>query len=311
MQTKLMQRSFASDNNAGVHPKIMRALQRCNHGHVVGYGDDPFTREAISKFKQIFGEETGVYFVYGGSGANVIGLQAMLQPFQSVLCAETAHIYVDECGAPEKFTGCKLMPVSTPDGKLNPKLLQPYLHIRGFEHHVQPAVISISQPTEMGTVYTLAELQKLAAFARKNNFLLHLDGARLANAAAYLNLAFKAFTKDVGVDVCSFGGTKNGMMFGEAVLIFNPRIESTFKYIRKQGMQLHSKMRYISAQFSAYLQDDLWLKNAQHANAMARLLAKKLAPIKAISLTQKVQSNALFAKVPEKLIEPLQNEYFF
>lgn len=311
MKPKIMQRSFASDNNAGVHPQIMQALQECNHGHVVGYGADPFTQEAVGTFKQLFGDDTGVYFVYGGTGANVTGLQAMLKPFESVLCARTAHIYVDECGAPEKFTGCKLMPIPTEDGKLRPSMLEPYLYMLGFEHHVQPAVISISQPTEMGTVYTLQELKELAAFAKQNGFLLHVDGARIANAAAYLGAPFKAFTRDIGVDILSFGGTKNGMMFGEAVLIFNPELQSTFKYIRKQGMQLHSKMRYISAQFNAYLQDELWLKNAQRANKMARLLAEKLADIDAISLSQKVESNAVFARVPAKLIAPLQEEYFF
>jgi threonine aldolase len=307
----VMPRSFASDNNAGVHPKIMEALQQCNRGHVVGYGDDPFTREAVSRFRELFGSQTGVYFVYGGTGANVTGLQVLLRPFQAVLCAETAHIYVDECGAPEKFTGCKLLPVPTADGKLRPDDLEPYLHMRGFEHHVQPAVISISQPTEMGTVYTVDELKALAKFAKENGFLLHMDGARLANAAAYLDLPFRAFTVDVGVDVLSFGGTKNGMMFGEAVLIFNEKFQADFKYIRKQGMQLHSKMRYIAAQFNAYLQDDLWLRNARQANAMARFLAEQLKALPAIRLTQKVQTNAVFARVPHGLIEPLQKEYFF
>ncbi len=218
---------------------------------------------------------------------------------------------MDECGAPEKFTGCKLLPVPTADGKLRPEDLEPYLHMRGFEHHVQPAVISISQPTEMGTVYTVDELKALAKFAKENGFLLHMDGARLANAAAYLDLPFRAFTVDVGVDVLSFGGTKNGMMFGEAVLIFNEKFQADFKYIRKQGMQLHSKMRYIAAQFNAYLQDDLWLQNARQANAMARFLAEQLKSLPAIRLTQKVQTNAVFARVPHGLIEPLQKEYFF
>ncbi len=308
---EIMKRSFASDNNAGVHPKIVEALQQCNRGHVVGYGDDPFTREAVLRFRELFGSQTGVYFVYGGTGANVTGLQVLLRPFQAVLCAETAHIYVDECGAPEKFTGCKLLPVPTADGKLRPDDLEPYLHMRGFEHHVQPAVISISQPTEMGTVYTVDELKALAKFAKENGFLLHMDGARLANAAAYLDLPFRAFTVDVGVDVLSFGGTKNGMMFGEAVLIFNEKFQADFKYIRKQGMQLHSKMRYIAAQFNAYLQDDLWLQNARQANAMARFLAEQLKALPAIRLTQKVQTNAVFARVPHGLIEPLQKEYFF
>lgn len=303
--------SFASDNNAGVHPKVMEALQKCNVGHVIGYGDDPYTQRTIELFKQHFGQQTGVYFVYGGTGANVTGLQVMLKPFQAVLCAETAHIYVDECGAPEKFTGCKLMPIPTSDGKLRVEQLEPFLHMMGFEHHVQPAVISITQPTEMGTVYTVDEIQRIAEFAHQNNMLLHMDGARLANAAVHLNLPFKAFTADAGVDVLSFGGTKNGLMFGEAVLIFNPKLQSDFKYIRKQGMQLHSKMRYIAAQFEAYLTDDLWKQNAQQANAMARLLAQKVSEIKEIKITQPVQTNGVFVIVPGEIIEPFRQEYFF
>ncbi|NOX90863.1 MAG: low specificity L-threonine aldolase [Calditrichaeota bacterium] len=304
-------RGFASDNNAGVHPVIMEAIQKCNMGHVIGYGDDPYTQQAIKTFRRLFGLDTGVYFVYGGTGANVTGLQVMLKPYQAVLCAETAHIYVDECGAPEKFTGCKLIPVPTEDGKLRIEQLQPYLAMQGFEHHVQPAVISVSQPTEMGTVYTVDELIELSSFAKKHGMLLHIDGARIANAAAYLNLTFKEITRDAGADVLSFGGTKNGMMFGEAVLIFNPRLQNDFKYIRKQGMQLHSKMRFIAAQFEAYLQDDLWLANARHANKMAQLLAQKINEIDEIKITQKVESNGVFAVVPKRLIEPLRKEYFF
>ncbi len=311
MKDKILKRSFASDNNAGVHPKIMEALQKCNVGHVVGYGDDPFTDRAVRLLKEVFGYQSEIYFVYGGTGANVTGLQVMLKPFQAVLCAETAHIYVDECGAPEKFTGCKLIPIKTPDGKLRVEQLEPFVHMLGFEHHVQPAVISITQPTEMGTVYTVDELHALSDFARKNGMFLHMDGARLANAAAALNVQFKAITTDVGVDVLSFGGTKNGMMFGEAVVILNPAFNADFKYIRKQGMQLHSKMRYIAAQFEAYLQDDLWLQNARHANRMARLLAEKVSKFKPIKLTQKVETNGVFVTVPAALIEPLRKEYFF
>ncbi len=308
---KEIKRSFASDNNAGVHPQVMEALQQCNVGHVIGYGDDPYTQQAIEVFRKHFTPQSGVYFVYGGTGANVTGLQAMLKPFQAVLCAETAHIYVDECGAPEKFTGCKLIPLSTPDGKLRVEQLEPFVHMLGFEHHVQPAVISITQPTEMGTVYSVNEIKQIAEFAHQHHMLLHMDGARLANAAAFLQLPFKAFTVDAGVDVLSFGGTKNGLMFGEAVLIFNPNLQNDFKYIRKQGMQLHSKMRYIAAQFLAYFKNDLWLKNAQQANRMAQLLAQKVSELPEIQLTQPVQTNGIFAIVPQPIIEPLKNEYFF
>ncbi|MCD6376587.1 MAG: low specificity L-threonine aldolase [Caldisericaceae bacterium] len=289
----------------------MDALQKCNVGHVIGYGDDPYTQRTIELFKHHFGKQTGVYFVYGGTGANVTGLQVMLKPFQAVLCAETAHINVDECGAPEKFTGCKLITISTSDGKLRIEQLEPFLHMLGFEHHVQPGVISITQPTEMGTVYSLEEIRRIADFAHQNRMLLHMDGARLANAAVHLNLPFKAFTSEAGVDVLSFGGTKNGLMFGEAVLIFNQKLQPDFKYIRKQGMQLHSKMRYIAAQFEAYLTNDLWKKNAQQANAMAQLLAQKVSEIEEIKITQPVQTNGVFAIVPGEIIEPLRNEYFF
>ena len=303
--------SFASDNNAGVHPKIMQALQKCNQGHVVGYGDDPFTQRAIQLFKTYFTPQTGVYFVYGGTGANVTGLQVMLKPYQAVLCADTAHIYVDECGAPEKFTGCKLMPIQTTDGKLRVEQLEPFLSMLHFEHHVQPAVISITQPTEMGTVYTIEEIKAIADFAHSNEMYLHMDGARIANAAAFLDTSFRSFTVEAGVDVLSFGGTKNGLMFGEVVLIFNQQFRNDFKYIRKQGMQLHSKMRYMAAQFEAYLTDELWLKNARRANAMARLLAEKLHAIPQIKITQKVQTNAVFTVVPPEIIEPLRKEDFF
>ncbi len=306
-----IKRSFASDNNSGVHPQVMKALQDCNVGHEIGYGDDPYTMRAMERFKEHFGGQTGVYFVYGGTGANVTGLQVLLKPYQAVLCAETAHIYVDECGAPEKFTGCKLMPIKTKDGKLRVEQLEPFLSMLNFEHHVQPAVISITQPTEMGTVYSVEEIKAIARFAKANNMRLHMDGARLANAAACLDLPFKSFTVDAGVDVLSFGGTKNGLMFGEAVLIFNPLFQQDFKYIRKQGMQLHSKMRYIAAQFDAYLKDGLWLKNARQANRMAQMLAERIKEIPQITITQAVQTNGVFAVVPPQIIEPLKKEYFF
>lgn len=304
-------KNFASDNNAGVHPKILQSIADCNIGHAVGYGDDPYTAAAIDKFKKLFDDEIAVFFVYGGTGANVTGLQAMLKSHAAVICTETAHINVDECGAPEKFTGCKLIALPTPDGKIRIRQIEPLLHDRGFEHHVQPRVISITQPTEMGTVYSLEELKTLSAFAKANDLYLHVDGARLANAAAALNLGFKSFTKDAGVDALSFGGTKNGMMFGEAVVFFNQDLAAEFKYIRKQGMQLHSKMRFISAQFEAYLSNNLWLNNARHANAMAQYLEQEIKNIPQIKITQKVETNGVFAIVPKELIGPLQKEYFF
>jgi len=304
-------RSFASDNNAGVHPEVIDAISRANTGHVVAYGDDAYTARAVKAFEKQLGKNIAVYFVFGGTGANVLGLQAMTNSYQAVVCATTAHINVDECGAPEKFTGCKLLSVATPDGKLDAEHVKPFLHAIGVEHHVQPRVISVSQATEMGTVYSPRELKTLSAFAHKNNMLLHMDGARIANAAVGLNASLKEITADVGVDVLSFGGAKNGMMYGEAVVFFNRSIAEDFKFIRKQGMHLPSKMRFIAAQFEALLSDDLWRKSAAHSNRMAQLLANELKGIPQIKLTQPVQSNGVFAVIPEKYIPTLQKKYFF
>jgi threonine aldolase len=304
-------RSFASDNNAGVHPTIMEAIAKANDGHVIAYGDDPFTARAVKKFREHFGKDTEVYFVFGGTGANVLGLKAATESYHAIICAETAHINVDECGAPEKFTGCKLLSLLTPDGKLIPSQMGPLLHNVGFEHHVQPRVISISQATEMGTIYTPRELKALSSFAHDHGMLLHMDGARVANAAASLGVKLRAITKDAGVDILSFGGAKNGMMYGEAVVFFDPELARNFKYTRKQGAQLPSKMRFISAQFEALLSNDLWRQNAQHANRMAQLLAGELGKIRQLKITQKVESNGVFAELPKKYIPLLQKQYFF
>ena len=307
----MSKRSFASDNNAGVHPEMIEAIRAANEGHVVAYGDDPFTDRAVKVFQKHFGKDIAVYFVFGGTGANVLGLKAITKTYEAVICAETAHINVDECGAPEKFTGCKLLSLRTPDGKLRIEQIKPLLHGIGFEHHVQPRVISVSQATEMGTVYTKNELKTLARFAHDNNMLLHVDGARIANAAASLNASLKEFTVDAGVDVLSFGGAKNGMMYGEAVVFFNKKLGDDFKYIRKQGMHLPSKMRFISAQFEALLSGDLWRRSAVHANRMARVLASELEKIPQIRLTQPVEANGVFAEIPAKYVPALQKKYFF
>lgn len=304
-------RGFASDNNAGIHPLLLDAVQAANQGHVVAYGDDPYTQKAVGTLKNHFGEQAAVFFVLTGTGANVLGLSAVTRPFHAVICAETAHIQVDECGAPEKFCSCKLLDIPTTDGKLTPEGVGHVLHGFGFEHHVQPKVISISQPTEMGTVYTPEEIRALSALAKEYKLYLHMDGARLANAAVSLSLDFKSFTGDAGVDILSFGGTKNGMLFGESVIFFSPELAENFKYLRKQGMQLASKMRYIGAQFEAYLTRDVWRMNAAHANSMARLLHERIAGIPGIRVTQKVEANAVFAIVPRAIIQPLQEKYFF
>jgi threonine aldolase len=304
-------RSFASDNNSGVHPDILAAMLQANRDHVIGYGDDPYTRQAVQLFRQHFGEPTQVFFVYGGTGANVLGLSALLKPHQAVICAATAHIQVDECGAPEKFSGSKLIPLPTQDGKITPAQIEPLLHILGDQHHAQPKVISITQPTEVGMLYSVAEIRTLAEFAHARGMYLHMDGARICNAAAALGLDFAAFTRAAGVDVLSFGGAKNGMMYGEAVLFFDPRLAAEFPFIRKQGMQLASKMRYIAAQFSALLSGDLWLRNAQNANRLAALLADQVSKIPWIKLTRQPQANAVFAILPRQVIPRLQERYFF
>ena len=304
-------RSFASDNNAGVHPKVLQAIAAANEGHVIAYGDDPYTARAVKLFRDHFGKNIEVYFVFGGTGANVLGLKAVTQPHHAIVCAQSAHINVDECGAPEKFTGCKLLSVDTKDGKVTVEHVEPYLNAVGNEHHVQPRVISISQATEMGTVYTPAELKALSRFAHKHEMYLHMDGARIANAAVGLKLDLRKITADVGVDVLSFGGAKNGMMYGEAVVFFDPALAKDFKYTRKQGTHLPSKMRFISAQFEALLLDDLWRDNAAHANRMAQILAKELEKIPQVEITQKVESNGVFARLPKKYIPQLQKQYFF
>jgi len=311
MKQRSHSRSFASDNNAGVHPRVMDAIAAANEGHVIAYGDDPYTASAVKLFRQQLGKDAHVFFVFGGTGANVLGLKAGTASHNAIICAHTAHINVDECGAPEKFTGCKLLPIVSANGKITVEEIKPLLHDVGFEHHVQPRVISVSQATEMGTVYQPAELKTLAKFAHDHEMLLHVDGARIANAAAHLKCKLKAITKDAGVDILSFGGAKNGMMYGEAVVFFDESLAKDFKYTRKQGTHLPSKMRFISAQFAALLADELWRRNAEHANDMAQLLAGELEKISRIRITQPVESNGVFAIVPAKCIPVLQQKYFF
>ena len=306
-----MKRGFASDNNSGIHPEILNAIYSANEGHAVGYGGDKITEMAIQRFKQEFGQDIDVYFVFNGTGANVLSLSTLSHSFHSVICAETAHIQTDECGAPEKFTGSKLLPVATIKGKITPDGIKKYLHGFEFEHHSQARIISISQVTELGTVYSLEEIKAITALAHEYGLFVHMDGARLANAAVALDLPFRAFTVDAGIDVLSFGGTKNGMMLGEAVVFFNPALSKNTKYIRKQSMQLFSKMRFVSAQFLAYFNNELWKKNATHSNKMAKLLEQQIMKIPAIQLTQTVEANGVFAIVPSAIIPLLQEKYFF
>lgn len=304
-------RSFASDNNAGVHPEILKALATVNHGHVVGYGDDPHTASAVELFKENFGKDIEVFFVFNGTASNCLALKALTKSYHAVICPEGAHINVDECGAPEKFTGCKLIPIPTDDGKLTVEAVRAAYHGIGVEHHVQPRVISITQATEVGTVYTPGEIRALAAFAHDHDMYLHVDGARIANAAASLGLGLRQVTRDLGVDVLSFGATKNGGMGAEAVVFFRPQVAVDFKFYRKQGMQLASKMRFLSAQFQALFERDLWLKNARHSNAMAQLLKRSLSVIPEIKIVYPVEANGVFAQIPHHAISKIQERYFF
>jgi len=304
-------RGFASDNNAGVHPEIMDAIHRCNVGHAIGYGNDDYTRTATDKINALFGPGTESFFVFTGTAANVVGLRSMTQAWNSIICAETAHIQEDECGAPEYLTGCKLIPVEPVDGKLTIEGIRPHLKGFEFEHHSQPKVVSITQATEMGTVYSLGEIRSIADFVHGYDMLLHMDGARIANAAVSLGVSLRDATRDAGVDVLSFGGTKNGAMYGEAIIFFTPGLTGAFKYLRKQSMQLGSKMRFIAAQFDAMLTNDLWKRNAGHANCMATLLAEKAGSIPGVKINRPVQANAVFAILPHSWIEPLMKQFFF
>jgi threonine aldolase len=306
-----IKRGFASDNNAGVHTRVMDAIRATNHGHTVAYGDDIYTEVAVRNFRERFGESVEVFFVFGGTGANVCALASVMRPHEAVVCASTAHINVDECGAPERFAGCKLIDLPTPDGKLRAEQVEPLLARKSDQHHVQPRVVSVSQATEMGTVYTVEELKRLAEFAHARGLLLHVDGARLANAAAHLGVSLRGLTAEAGVDVLSFGGTKNGMMYGEAVVFFDPALSRGFRFTRKQGAQLPSKMRFIAAQFDALFTEDLWLETATHANRMARLLADELEQIPQVRLTQPVESNAVFAVFPREHVAAVQSHFFF
>lgn len=306
-----MKHTFASDNYSGVHPEIMEALNRANEGHAGSYGSDEYTARAVQKFKDFFGDHVEVFFVYNGTGANVLGLSAITQSFHAIICSDLSHIHVDESTAPEKFTGCRQFTIPTRDGKIYAQEIENRIQRLDDQHHPQAKVVSISQSTEYGTVYSVNELKAISAVAKRHGLFFHMDGSRISNAAVSLNRDFRAFTGDVGVDVLSFGGTKNGMMFGEAIVFFQPDLANHFKYIRKQGMQLHSKMRFVGAQFSAMLTDDLWKKNAAHSNRMARMLESELKGITEIRITKPVDANVVFAILPKKIIAPLQEQALF
>lgn len=304
-------RSFASDNNAVVHPEVLEAIGRANQGHVVGYGDDAYTESAVGKFREQFGDDVEVFFVFNGTAANTLSLAALTRPYHAVLCSEMSHIYVDECGAPDKFTGCKLIPLAAPMGKLTVENVGRAYHGIGDQHHVQPKVISITQSTEMGTVYQRAEIEALARFAHDREMFLHMDGARISNAAVAQGLTLRQATRDLGIDVLSFGGTKNGLMGVEAVVFFRPELARDFLYIRKQGMHLASKMRFLSVQMEALLTNDLWHRNAEHANRMAKLLEAEIRKIPQAKIVYPVEANGVFVQIPRPAIKKIQNRYFF
>lgn len=305
-------RSFGSDNNSGVHPRIMQAIVDANKDHTIAYGDDKWTIKAKSAFRQLLGDEKiQPFFTFNGTGANVISLQACVKPFSSIICAATAHIAVDECGAPTKFSGCPLKEIETPGGKLTPDLVKPLLHGFDFEHHSQPKVIAISQTTELGTVYTPQEIKALADLAHKHDMYLFIDGTRIANACAALNVSLKEMTVDCGVDIFTFGGTKNGLMMGEAIIPLRDELAEKLKYYRKQSTQLYSKMRYISAQFIPYITENIWMENARKSNFAAQQLAAEMDKNKQIRFTQKAESNALFFILNAEITQKLRERYFF
>lgn len=304
-------REFASDNTAPVHPAVLAALAEANHGPSPAYGRDPWTARATEWFRQQFGSETAVFPVWNGTGANVVALRALTRPWQAIVCTAQAHIQADECGAPELLTGCKLIDLPTPDGKLTPALLRAAMTGSGDFHHVQPAAVSLTQVTEYGTVYACEELVALCGAAHELGMRVHMDGARIANAAAALGLPLRAFTRDAGVDILSFGATKNGAMGAEAVVVFEPALAGEMPFLRKQSMQLASKMRYVSAQFLAMAAGDLWLENARNSNAMAQRLAAGVRSIPGIEITQKVEASAVFANLPPEVTERLQQQFHF
>ena len=303
------QRGFASDNSATIHPDVLAAIARVNVGHTFGYGHDDYTLSVQERVAGAFGPDASAFFVFNGTGANVVSLRAACRRFEGVICAETAHLNVDECGAPEAIAGLKLLTVPGVDGKLTPAAVESRIARIGDEHAVQPRAVSISQCTELGTLYTVEEIRELAGLAHEHDLVLHVDGARLSNAAAALGASLAEVA--AGADVVSFGGTKNGLLGAEAVVLLNPQIAHDFLYIRKQSMQLASKMRFLAAQFDALLSGELWLRCAGHANAMASRLAAGLDGVPGLTITRRVQTNAVFATLPPPVIESLQAQYPF
>ncbi|GAB3560017.1 low specificity L-threonine aldolase [Arthrobacter alkaliphilus] len=304
-------RGFASDNYSGVHPEILAALAAANGGHQVSYGEDQYTERLQEVMEQHFGEGIECFPVFNGTGANVLSLQSLLPRWGAVICASTAHINMDENGAPERIGGIKLLQIPTPDGKLTPDLIDREAWGWGDEHRAQPLAVSITQTTELGTCYTPEEVRAIADHIHAKGMKLHMDGARLANAAAHLGVPLRAFTRDAGVDILSFGGTKNGLLFGEVVVALNPEAAHGLKFLRKMNMQLASKMRFISVQFIALLESGLWLRSAKHANAMASRLRAAVDAIEGVEPTQATESNGVFAVLPAGVADRLRSAFRF
>ncbi len=308
---KTPRKIFASDNNSGAHPLAIEAISKVNVGLAKSYGNDPWTHEATTLLRQTFGQTTRPWFVFLGTAANVLGLKSIIKSHHGVICAESAHINTDECGSPEAIIGCKLLPVPSMQGKVCLEDCAKYLAQREEVHSSYPKVLSITQLTECGTAYTVQELKEISQFCRDNQLYLHMDGARLANAAAHLGVSLKAITADVGVDVLSFGGTKNGLLFGEAIVFFNEELGHDFAYLRKQHMQLGSKMRYVAAQFTEYLTNDMWLTNALQANRTATMLADGIANLSHVHIDFPVHGNAVFARMAPEVIAALDERFYF
>jgi threonine aldolase len=306
---RAVRRGFASDNSSTIHPEVLAAIAAANDGHVYGYGHDALSEQLAERFRQEFGEQARAYPVWGGTAANVLSLRAICRPWQAVICAPSAHLNVDECGAPEAVAGVKLLVAPAEHGKLSPSSVEATITRVGDEHAVQPGVVSISQCTELGTVYEVDEVAALADVAHDSGLLLHVDGARLSNAAAALGVSLQELT--AFVDVLSFGGTKNGLLGAEAVVFLNAQLADGFEYLRKQSLQLASKMRFLAAQLDALLTDELWRRCASHANAMAALLAERVGGLPGVTITRPVQTNAVFAQIPSEAIVPLQQQYDF
>jgi len=300
---------FASDNHAGAHPAVLAAISAASPGFAPAYGTDQWTVRADEKLRAVFGDSARTFFVFNGTAANILGISLLVHRYEAIICPETAHLNVDECGAAERILGCKLLTVATPDGKLTPDLVAQRLGGRGDQHRVQPRAVAISQVTELGTCYTLEELSRLSVFCRSNGLFVYVDGARLANAAAYLGCDLSELADQA--DVLSFGGTKNGAVGAEAVIVRRPEFCADVPYLRKQQLQLASKMRFLAAQFLALLDGDLWLHSARHANAMAKRLAHGVRDVPGVDIQQPVESNAVFASLRRRRIERLQQDWAF